>query len=156
MENEENSALYKSIGMATVSSQLFEKIFVLAARFAFKQPDVRTIEDIVPVKMDTAFKQPVKALLNEISESGPSQELEDRIITLLEKRHRIIHRIVEETGWPGIQATDEERRQIRQLCDDVVEESKLLSTVLYDLTLKWMVNIPELRRALEDQKIGPL
>jgi hypothetical protein len=156
MENEEKSALYKAIGMATVSSQLFEKIFVFAAKFAFKQPDVRTIEDIVPVKMDTAFKQPVKALLNEISEAVPSQELEDRIIALIEKRHRIVHRIVEETGWPGVQATDEERRQIGQLCNDVIEESKHLSTVLYDLTLKWMVDIPELRRALEDQNIDPL
>jgi hypothetical protein len=156
MENEENSELYKAIGMATVSSQLFEKIFVMAARFAFMQPDVRTIEDIVPAKMDAAFKQPVKALLNKISEAVPSQELEDRISALIEKRHRVIHRIVEETGWPGVHATDEQRRQIGQLCDDVIEESRLLSTVLYDLTLKWMANIPELKGAVEDQKLGPL
>ncbi|UZE14744.1 hypothetical protein [Pseudomonas sp. B21-053] len=156
MESEENSALYKAIGMATVSSQLFEKIFVLAAKFAFKQPDARTIEDIVPLKMDTAFKQPVKALLKEISEAAPSQELVDRISTLIEKRHRVVHRVVEETGWPGIQATDEQRLQIGQLCDDVIEESKLLSKVLYDLTLRWMANIPELRDTLEDQKLGLL
>jgi nucleoside-triphosphatase THEP1 len=156
MANEEDSDLYRAIGMATVSSQLFEKVFVLAARFAFKQPDVRTIEEIVPVKTSTAFKQPVKALLKEISGSVPLPELEDRISALIEKRHRVVHRIVEETGWPGKTSTEEQRQDIGQLCDEVISESKLLTDVLYDLMVEWMAKIPELRGALEDQRHGPL
>jgi len=155
MAGEEDSDLYRAIGMATVSSQLFEKIFVLAARFAFKQPDVRTIEEIVPVKRSTAFKQPVKALLKEISGAVPSQELEDRLSALIEKRHRVVHRIVEETGWPGNTSTEEQRQNIRQLCDDVISESKFLTNVLYDLMVEWMAKIPELLGALEDHRPGP-
>jgi hypothetical protein len=155
MAGEEDSELYKAIGLATMCSQVFEKVFVLAARFALKQPDAKTIEDIVPVKSATAFKQPIKALLKEIPGALPSQEMEDRIATLIEKRHRVIHRLVEETGWPG-NVADEQRHYIHQLCAEVISESNTLSTVLTDLLSEWMEKIPELRDSLVDQGRGPL
>ena len=154
MAREEDFELYKAIGLATMSSQVFEKVFVLAAKFAFKQPNARTIEDIVPVKSATVFKLPVKALLNEMPGKVPA-ELEDRISALIEKRHRVIHRLVEETGWSG-DVSEDQRKNIHQLCAEVISESNILSNVLTDLLTEWMDKIPELRSALEDQDRGAL
>ena len=155
MASEEDFELLKAVGLATMSSQVFEKVFVLAARFAFKQPGAKTIEDIVPVKSATAFKQPVIALLKEIPGALPTQGLEDRITALIEKRHRVIHRLVEETGWPG-NVADEKRQHIHQLCADVVSESNLLAAIFIGFLVDWMDKFPELRDALEDQDRGPL
>jgi hypothetical protein len=155
MVSEEDSELYKVIGLATMSSQVFEKVFVLAARFAFKQPNARTIEDVVPVKSTTAFKQPVKALLKEINGAVPTQELEDRISALIEKRHRVVHRLVEETGWPG-NVAKEQHQHIHQLCTEVISESNFLASVLANLLSEWMEKFPELRGALDNQSLGPV
>ncbi|MBV7571754.1 hypothetical protein KW846_03480 [Pseudomonas sp. PDM32] len=147
--------LYKAVGMAVMSSQLFERVFVFAAKFAIKQPDARTVEDIVHVNSATAFRQPIKALLNEISGTAATQGLEDRISVLIEKRHRVVHRLVDETPWPG-DVTPEQRQHVYQLCMDVISESKLLTSELADLLCKWMENIPELREALESFDQRPL
>lgn len=51
-----DEALCTAVGVAVLSSQAFEKMFVLAARHAIKQSGALTIEDVVPVDALKAFK----------------------------------------------------------------------------------------------------
>ncbi|MEX5590827.1 hypothetical protein, partial [Pseudomonas urmiensis] len=93
-----DETLCEAVGVAVLSSQAFEKMFVLAARHAIKQADVVTIEDVVSISPRRAFKQPVKALLKEISGAAEVSGLEDRILRYIEERHMVVHRLVE-TDW---------------------------------------------------------
>ncbi|WP_115086339.1 hypothetical protein [Pseudomonas wadenswilerensis] len=144
MEQITDAQIYEAIGVAVVSCQMFERIFVVAARLAIKQADADTLEDVVPVHSSTAFKQPVKAILNEVSEIGPMPELVERITSLVEDRHRVVHRLTGEVNWPAA-ATFEERVEIRALCIRVASESKELHGVMVQLLTDWMSRFPALR-----------
>lgn len=143
MEQISDSQIYEAIGGAVVSSQMFERTFVTAARLAIKQADAETIEDVVPLKA-AAFKQPVKAILNEISEVGPMPDLVSRIATLVEDRHKVVHRLLGEGSWPG-EASLQERIAIRDLCIRVASESIELHRIMQKLLTDWMNRFPEFR-----------
>lgn len=124
------------------ASQIFEVIFVLGARLALKQADVEVFEDIEPLSRAKSFKQPVKGLLKELSQAQSIDPgLETRISTLIENRHRVIHRSFLEFGWPGPMETNREA-DFRQLCAGVVSESNAMSIVFVDLVLTWMKRFP--------------
>ena len=139
--------LYQKVGSAVVSAQMFERSFIIAARFAVKQHDAKTIEDIVPVNESKALKQAVTALLKEIAGGESISELEVRIATLVEDRHRIVHRLGMETGWPGTINT-EQREMISLLCDRVCAESNAVTAILLELMYKWVDKFPKLREGL--------
>ena len=93
--------LYTLIGTAVIASQQFEVIFVLAAKLALKQDNVAVIEDVVPVSQTKSFRQPIAALLKEIRkvrELDPG--ISARIAALTNDRHRVVHRLALEFGWP--------------------------------------------------------
>lgn len=147
-----NSAVYESIGRAVCASQTFEQMFVLAMRYSVKQSRAETVEEIVQFRLATASKQPAMALLKEVSgNSAVSPELADRISSYLEKRHRVVHRLGLETGWPGISDIDV-MKQILELCTDVENESIELAAILSTLFETWVSKFPSLQRALEKGK----
>ena len=139
-----------AVGNVVVSSQLFEVAFVLAANLALKQADAATLEDVVPVSKARTFKQPVKALLKELSETGRVDAgLETRVVELLEKRHRIIHREYLESRWPT--ETDLAwRSTFCKLCIEVSAECRDLTVVFTSLLAKWLERFPEV--AVESRK----
>lgn len=138
----EPKSLFHVVGVAVAASQIFETVFVLGARLALKQADVQVLEDIEPLSQAKAFKQPVKALLNELSQAQSIEVgLEARISKLMVDRHRVIHHLFLEFGWPAAMPVDKET-EIRQLCARVVSESNAMSAVFADLLLAWMKRFP--------------
>ncbi|OAE13588.1 hypothetical protein AZH11_02825 [Pseudomonas simiae] len=146
MEDLSDAALYQAVGLAVIGSQVFEKVFVVAVRFAIKQGNVHSFDEIKTFEAATAFKQPTKALLNEISGHSQIELLEERIIRLIEDRHRIVHRLVDEGGWPG-PSTDTQRRELLDLCARVRSESVALNEALAPLMADWVSRFPEINQA---------
>ncbi|MGY2285223.1 hypothetical protein [Pseudomonas gingeri] len=148
MEGLSNSELYQAIGTAVVGSQMFERMFVIAARFAIKQADIYTFEDIVPLKGEGPFKQAVKAILNEISEELADPQLVERIECFLEDRHKVVHRLAGEYIWPA-ETTDSERREIMELCLRVSSESNALNKLVFNLMTEWICRFPVIAEPLK-------
>jgi hypothetical protein len=146
MEDLSDAALYQAVGLATLGSQIFEKVFVVTVRFAVMQDDVHSFDGIKSVETAKAFKQATTALLKQISGSVHIAQLEERISQLLEDRHRVIHRLVDEGGWPG-PCTDAQRGEILDLCARVRSESVALSEALAPLMAGWVSRFPEIEQA---------
>ncbi|KQV21049.1 hypothetical protein ASC74_18510 [Pseudomonas sp. Root329] len=147
-----DSRIYEAIGMAVVAAQMFENIFIIACRLAIKQADATTVEDVVPVQADKALKQPVKALLKELSGVQPIAALEDRVLALIERRHIVVHRLQEATGWPG-NVTDQQRIDIRELCIEVSAEGLDLHTTFLQLLGEWGKRFPNMQEGIEAAKL---
>jgi hypothetical protein len=82
------------LGFAVFASQIFEAIFVLVARTAFRHSDAKRMSEIAPFSI-YAHKQPISALVRELSEKSQiHQGLADRISTLVFERNILVHRIV--------------------------------------------------------------
>lgn len=138
----EPKSLFHLVGVTVAASQIFETVFVLGARLALKQANVEVLEDIEPISEAKSFKQPVKALLNELSRAQSLDAgLEARISRLLEDRHRVIHRLFREFGWPAAMSLCKET-EFRQLCARVASESNAMSIIFTDLMLSWMKRFP--------------
>lgn len=144
--------IYEAIGMAVVGAQQFENIFIIASRLAIKQANALTIEDVVPINASKALKQPVKALLKELSDVEPIAQLEERVLELIQKRHTVVHRIHEETGWPG-SITDQQKIDLRALCIEISAESLDLHTIFVQLLGQWAMRFPSMREGIEAAKL---
>jgi len=147
MSDSSDASLYEAIGTAVVASQAFEKMFVLAARFAIDQSSVATMEDVVPVSSAKAFKQPVTAILKELSGSVELVDYEERIISLTQLRHEVVHRISQ--SWPA-NSCEEERIRIRDLCIKVTAESLDLLRVFTLMTGEWSKRFPTMKPFIEE------
>ncbi|MEX3772504.1 hypothetical protein [Pseudomonas sp. MYb118] len=143
MEDLSDEALYRAIGEAVVSSQLFERFFVVTVRFAVMQANVTNFTDIKTVEAAKAFKQPTMALLKQISGSVEIESVEDRVTQLVEDRHRVVHRLVDEFPWPG-PASDEHRFELLRLCETVKLESLAISGALRPVIEGWVKRFPEI------------
>jgi hypothetical protein len=138
----ESTDLFHLVGVGVAASQVFEVIFVIAAKLVLKQPDVQVLEDIEPISQSKSFKQPVTALLRELSKAQAIEpELEGRVTRLIENRHRMIHRLFLEFGWPAAIPREKEGDFV-QLCARVASESQAISIVFVDLVLNWMKRFP--------------
>jgi len=144
--------IYESIGMAVVSAQQFENIFIIASRLAIKQANAVTIEDVVPINASKALKQPVKALLKELSDVEPIAQLEERVLELIQKRHTVVHRIHEQTGWPG-NINNQQKIDLRALCIEISAESLDLHTIFVQLLGQWAMRFPSMREGIEAAKL---
>ncbi|MGA8134052.1 MAG: hypothetical protein WCA48_07860 [Pseudomonas gingeri] len=63
MEDFSDAALYQAVGLATIGSQIFEKVFVVTVRFAVMQDDVHSFDGIKSVETAKVFKQATTSLL---------------------------------------------------------------------------------------------
>ena len=144
-----DEALCTAVGVAVLSSQAFEKMFVLAARHAIKQSGALTIEDVVPVDALKAFKQPVSALLKEISGDLEIEGLEDRVVKYIEDRNIVVHRLVTDTNW-----LDEEGREaIKQTCLRVASESIKLHKIFTKMFGDWIKRFPEAQAVIDEYEV---
>ncbi|MBV4477639.1 hypothetical protein [Pseudomonas botevensis] len=148
MEEFLDEALCTAVGVAVLSSQAFEKMFVLAARHAIKQAGALTIEDIVPVNAKKAFKQPVTALLKEISGTVEINGLEERLLSYIEDRHIVVHRLVEK-DWSG----EEGREAIKEICLRVTSESIHLHKIFTIMFGEWLHRFPNLRSVIDEYEV---
>jgi hypothetical protein len=136
--------LFRAVGVAVASAQLFEVVFVIAGKLALKQADIAELERVEPLSASRSFKQPVKALLNELAQAGSvDPKLGEEISRVLEDRHRIIHRAFLECGWPS-QMTSEKTAEFVELCAHVNAESQRLAHVFIPLVFAWMSRFTEL------------
>lgn len=144
-----DETLCAAVGIAVLSSQAFEKMFVLAARHAIKQAGAITMEDIVPVNASKAFKQPVTALLKEISGAVEVKGLEDRILRFIEERHIVVHRLVTEKNW-----SDEGGREaIKEMCMRVASESIDLHKIFTIMFGEWLNRFPAFQSVVEEYEV---
>ncbi len=146
MTQNSDAGIFEAVGMAVIASQAFEKIFVLAARFAIDQSAVTTLEDVMPVDGAKAFKQPITAILRELSGSIELVDYEERIKALTQSRHEVVHRISQ--SWPAA-SSDAERIRIRELCINVTAESLDLLRVFTLMMGEWTKRFPTMKPHIE-------
>jgi predicted oxidoreductase len=113
------------LGGAVMVCQAFEKAFVVVARTAFKNPEAMSMSEITSLT-GVSFKQPVRALLKELTAADQINEnLADRIGTLIDDRNMLVHNIVfgEELLNQKTAARDV-LRQMAELGDNWSEDEK--------------------------------
>jgi hypothetical protein len=141
-DSKETVDLFHLVGTVVAASQIFEIVFVLAARLALKQANIQSLEELEPLTKSKSFKRPVKALLKKLSKAQSIDAgLDVRVSKLVEKRHRVLHRSFLEFGWP-IAMAPEKDAEFRMLCVQVGVESQAMSVVFIDLLLTWMKRFP--------------
>ena len=134
--------VYQLVGQVVAASQLFEVIFVIGAKLALKQADVRALEDVMQVSESKSFKQATKALLNELKMAKLIEPgLESRVARVAEDRHRVIHRSFFEFGWPNPPDQLKTKEFVR-LCKRVIADSQALIVEFVELVLAWMMRFP--------------
>jgi hypothetical protein len=139
----EDESYYRLAGLALAASQMFERIFVITAKLAIQQGDAGTLDEIVPLSASRSFKQPLKAIVQELNKvQAISPELEDRFAELIESRHKLVHRAFAEYGWPLFE-NDEAAAKFRDLCKLIISESIELAQLLEKVSLAWMLKFPE-------------
>ncbi len=89
---------FAAIGMAVVEAQAFE--LVMAPMYVlFKAPSVPGYVERNTSIPETALKQPLTQLVNELDAKGQiDAHLHDRLRVYADKRHRLVHRWVKETA----------------------------------------------------------
>ena len=134
--------LFHFVGLGVAASQIFETIFVVAARLVLKSAANGISADVDPILDPKWFKQPAKALLKELGEAQVVEPgLEARMSRLIDDRHRMIHRLFYEFGWPA-PMTRQKEEEFTQLCLRVVGESQAVSQIFVDAVLNWMRLFP--------------
>jgi hypothetical protein len=92
---------YAAIGRAVFAAQLFETTLVPIFEFFKMHSDPEYLlktEGYIPAG---SFKVPVKAIVKTLAASGSiASDLERRLSNYVEDRNTLIHRWVQERGWP--------------------------------------------------------
>jgi len=147
-----DTELYSAIGEAVVAAQVFEVCFLIVANLVLKQKDTCSISEIEPLFFSKASKQPTKAIINELKITQDiGMVLEERIVDLIERRHRLIHRQFLEANMP-FGADPEVRRSYLEFAQGVSRDCYSLSISLANQILNWMSRFPEMaERAKEHQ-----
>jgi len=143
MDHPTQKDLFEALGRAACVSQLFEFTFITAVRLALNQPNVSTLEEVIPLLITKSFKQPITALLRELVEGDAiDPTIVNRIVNWIECRHKVIHRQFPESGWPTEEETEKSRTFFEQ-CNAVVNEGDALIREFVPIVLQWMAKFPE-------------
>ena len=92
---------YAAIGRAVFATQLLETALVPIFEFFKMHVEPGYIEKTGGYIPAGAFRVPVKSIVNSLSAKGSiAPDLEQRLSAFTEDRHTLIHRWVQERGWP--------------------------------------------------------
>lgn len=140
---------HASIGLAVMACQALEMLFAMCVRLAFKHQTTAALSDVTPLEKNFS-KPPMKKLLAELRNYvDVSQEFEDNLVVLIERRHILVHRWGIEHGLPD---NDAAFQKITVFSNDLAKDANGLSNVLYGYMTKWMRTFPEFRKQFaEDQ-----
>jgi len=93
---------YAAIGRAVAFAQIFETALIPIFEFFKMQTDPRYLEKTGGYVPAGAFKVPAKNVIKALSAKGDiAPDLEARLNSYVEDRHVLIHRWVQENGWPA-------------------------------------------------------
>jgi hypothetical protein len=93
--------VYAAIGRAVFFAQLFETALIPIFEFFKMQTEPGYLKNTAGRISAGAFKVPVKNIIKALSTTGSiSPDLEERLSRYVEDRHLLIHRWVQEHGWP--------------------------------------------------------
>jgi hypothetical protein len=92
---------YAAIGRAVFSAQLFETALIPIFEFFKMQTEPGYFEKTGGYIPAGAFKVPTKNVVKALSSKGNiASDLEERLNLFVENRHKLIHRWIQENGWP--------------------------------------------------------
>jgi len=140
--------IHEAVGESILATQIFESTFVYAAQLVLKHQNAKAMKDLEPLSRTKAAKQPVRAILRELSGALDSK-LEARIDRLIERRHRVVHREFADSGLPFDNPVW--CASFVELCRGVTAEARVLTFVLATMILKWLERFPEAKKAFEEQ-----
>ena len=93
---------YAAIGRAVVAAQLFETTLIPIFEFFKMHTKPGYLEKTAGYVSAGAFKVPIKSIVNILSEHGDiAPDLEERLTAYAEDRHILIHRWIQQHGWPA-------------------------------------------------------
>lgn len=133
---------HASIGLAVMACQALEMLFAMCVRLAFKHQDAASLSDVTPLEKNFS-KPPMKNLLSELRKYVEvSEEFEDKLVDLIERRHTLIHRWGIENGFP---ADDDAFQKVTEFSNILAKDANGLANVLYAYMEEWVSRFPEFR-----------
>lgn len=119
------------IGLAVLEVQVLE-VFLTPTYQLFKiATDPSHYEKHKGYIPESAWKQPLTSLVNELDQRGSIDAgLAARFRRFAEQRHTLIHRWVQQCGWPGNGLSEEEYKPLRSLAHSVRAEAIALRTLV--------------------------
>jgi hypothetical protein len=92
---------YAAIGRAVLAAQIFETALIPIFEFFKMQSEPGYLEKTGGYIPAGSFKVPVKSIVNALAAKGSiAEDLEDRLSKYIDDRNTLIHRWVQEHGWP--------------------------------------------------------
>ena len=138
--------MFAQIGRAVIACQFYEFLFLQVVNQVFRQPMPSSIADVDPLD-HTSFRVATTALLNELKKRvSVDSSFEDRLRSLVDSRHVLIHRWFIQHGAP---TTPEEIERLTILANTVVRDATEMAAVLSRYTIEWGKKIPETRATFE-------
>ncbi len=118
---------YAAIGRAVFAAQVFESVLVVVFEIFKMKSDPAYLGKTGGYIPAGAFKVPVKSIVNALAAKGIiASDLEERLSQFAEDRNTLIHRWVQEHGWPD---DDEDGfRPIIELAGRVELEARQLAS----------------------------
>ena len=128
---------YAAIGRAVFAAQVFETALIPIFEFFKMQSDPRYLEKTGGYVSLEAFRVPVKSIVRTLAEKGRiAPDLEQRLSKYVEDRNTLIHRWVQEHGWPDDNDT-EGFVPIVELVTRVEREAKSMTSALVGYMVKF-------------------
>lgn len=123
-----------------MACQSLEMLFAMCVRLAFKHQSAAALSEITPLEKNFS-KPPMKTLLTELRNYvDVSQEFENKLVDLIERRHTLIHRWGTEHGLPN---DDSAFQTITVFSNELARDANGLSNVTYKYIAEWMNKFPE-------------
>lgn len=93
--------IYAAIGRAVIAAQLFEIVLVPTFQIFKMIGDAAYQEKTGGCIPAGSFKMAIKNIIKGLAEKGEiAADLEERLNNYIEDRHTLVHRWVQEYGWP--------------------------------------------------------
>ncbi len=128
---------YAAIGKAVFASQMLEAATIPLFELYKMNTQEGYFQKTNGCLPQGAFKNPIKNILKALSaEQKIAPELEDRFSKYLEDRHTLIHRWLQEKGWPD-DGDELGFRPIIELAKKVESEAKELTKVLVGYVIRY-------------------
>ena len=142
--------MYEAIGRAVCAIQIFETLIVVCAEIVRMSTQSLAGEETDWLVNPSRFKVATKLVLKQVANSASvAPDFEARVVALIDKRHRLIHRWFVENGWPGEADTAEIVRLIA-FAHEVETESRFITRALAGYVLKAGAGSSDIRAQLTD------
>jgi hypothetical protein len=140
MQEQETEA-HATVGQAVIACQILEAVFALCVRLQFEQASAETLSEITP--LESNFSKPaMRVLLDRLKKRvNVSSDFEVRLLDLINRRHKLIHRWGIEETFPE---TEKHFRDLMNFANALANDATAMAALLLRELIEWTNKFPEL------------